>query len=102
MPDAEERTPRKQRRLSRARLSRAMHEWQLPPLPRRLFRGSTNRAQARLTLLELARLTRSRMSSAKDNRTRSGMELCLIDRLYGTIRLNIKRGRLFETDRVLS
>ena len=102
MPITEERAPGKQPRLSRTRLSRAMHQWQQPPLPRRFGKTGTEHAQASLTLAELGRLTRSRLFSAKDTHTRAALELCLIDWLYGTIRLNIKRGRLFETEEVLS
>jgi hypothetical protein len=102
MPRTAERAPGRQPRLSRTRLSTATHQWQLPPLPRRFGRSSTRRGQARLSLSELAEVTRSQLSSAKDSRARAGMQLRLINWLYGTIRLNIKRGRLFETDKVLS
>jgi tetratricopeptide (TPR) repeat protein len=102
MPIMEERAPGRQPRLSRTWLSTAMHQWQLPPLPLRFSRSSTNSAQARLTLAELGKLTRSGLSTAKSTRTRAAMELSLIDWLYDSIRRSIKRGRLFEIDRVLS
>jgi len=79
-----------------------MHQWQLPPLPLRFSRSSTNSAQARLTLAELGMRTRSGLSTAKSTRTRAAMEISLIDWLYDSIRRSIKRGRLFEIDRVLS
>ncbi len=79
-----------------------MHQWQLPPLPRRFDTSSANHAHPHLTLAELGKLTKPRLSGAKDTHIRAKMELSLIDWLYSTIRLNIKRGRLFEIDRVLS
>jgi len=80
----------------------ALQKWHLPPLPPRFSTGTAERKQTQLSLMELAKLTKSRLSSARDNHTRAEMESSLIDWLYEAIKLNIKRGRLFEIDRVLS
>lgn len=47
-------------------------------------------------------MARSRLSATDNRRTRAGLELSVIDWLHDTIRLNIKRGRLFEIERVLN
>ncbi len=102
MPNTEERAPGKQPRLSRTRLSTGHAPVATATAAAPVRQKQHQHAQARLTLAELGKLTRSRLSTAKNTRTRAAMELSLIDWLYNTIRLNIKRGRLFEIDRVLS
>jgi tetratricopeptide (TPR) repeat protein len=46
-------------------------------------------------------LAKARLSSTADKHARAALELSLINWLHDTVRLNIKRGRLFETDRML-
>jgi tetratricopeptide (TPR) repeat protein len=102
MPRARGRTPVEQRRSSRAGFSKALQTWQTPPLPRRSGPSGARRQQDSTPWPELGELAKSRLSAIEDNHARARMELSLIDWLYETIRLNIKRGRLFEIDRVLS
>jgi len=79
-----------------------MQLWQIPPLPRRFGTIGAKRHQAQASWSELGDLTKSRLSGTADKHTRAGLELSVIDWLHDTIRLNIKRGRLFEIDRVLN
>lgn len=102
MPAIQTCTMGNHRRVSPKMPRQALQKWHLPPMPPRFSTGTAERKQTRLSLTELGKLTKSRLSSARDNHTRAGMELSLIDWLYEAIRLNIKRGRLFEIDRVLS
>jgi len=81
---------------------KALQKWQLPPMPLKSATSSARRGQAQPSLTELGKLAESRLSSAKNRHAKTKIELSLIDWLYETIRLNIKRGRLFEIDRVLS
>jgi tetratricopeptide (TPR) repeat protein len=95
---ASDRRPRE----PRSRLNSAMHQWQLPPLPG-TFQTTGNRdAQTDLTIPALGKLARSRLGRANDSRARTQMEIRIIRWAYRTIRLNIKRGRFFEIDRVIS
>jgi transglutaminase/protease-like cytokinesis protein 3 len=102
MSTTQTRLPSDQRQVPRTTPGRALRKWQLPPLPPRFSTSTAERRQAQLSLTDLGKLTKSRLSSANDCHARARMELSLIDWLYETIRLNIKRGRLFEIDRVLS
>jgi tetratricopeptide (TPR) repeat protein len=102
MPTTQERTPAAQRRSSRAGFGRALHTWHVPPLPRRFGTSGAKRRQAQASWPELGDLAKSRLSGTADKHTRAGLELSLIDWLHDTIRLNIKRGHLFEIDRVLN
>lgn len=54
------------------------------------------------SLAGLAQQAKSRLSSAGSDRARARIDLSLIDWLCQAIRMNVKRGRLFQIDRVLS
>ncbi len=74
-------------------LSSALEEWQLPALPQK---------PASCPLLRhLGRSARARIAATRDDQVKTGIELAIVDWLYQTIRQNIKRGRLFEINRVL-
>ncbi|MDM7998796.1 MAG: tetratricopeptide repeat protein [Dehalococcoidia bacterium] len=82
-------------------MTKALQRWQIPPLPRRLRAKAAKRRHGRELWSSLARRVRSRLSEATARQVKAELELCAADWLCETIRLNIKRGRLFELNRVL-
>lgn len=102
MPATREHAPDEQRSFCCAGLGKALRTWQMPPLPRRLGASGADRHQDRGSWSQLAELVSSQISFTVDKQARAGLELSLIDWLHDAIRLNVKRGRLFEIDKVLS
>ena len=83
-------------------LAEAFRRWRLPALPGGLRRGRRGGARERLTLTALGRLSRSRLARAGSAGARALLELSLVDWLWAAIRVNIRRGRLFEMDQILA
>lgn len=94
--------PVRRRPESALTLAEAFRQWRLPALPGGLRDGRRGGARERLTLTALGRQSRSRLAHAGSARARARLELSLVDWLWAAIRGNIRRGRLFEMDRVLA
>jgi tetratricopeptide (TPR) repeat protein len=101
MPITRTRVTSDRRKVSPTTPCDPLQKWQLPPLPRWVGMGRPEPGRNQPSLTELSRLTKSRLSRAGDQHTKARIESSLIVWLYEAIRLNIKRGRLFEIDRVL-
>ncbi len=100
---AVERSPlRRCRPESALTLAGTFRRWRLPALPGGLRHGRRGGARERPTLTALGRLSRSRLARAGSAKARARLELSLVDWLWAAIRGNIRRGRLFEMDRVLA
>jgi len=101
MPEIRTDTGDKPQQAASAVLSNALEDWQLPPLPSKLCQTLAGQEQTQSSLKRIGRLVRSQLRSARNDHGKARIELSMIDWLYHTIRLNIKRGRLFEINRVL-
>ena len=93
MPAAQEDFSEEHLEIGMEALGSALKEWQLPALPQK----PANRPLLR----HLGRSARARIAATNDDQVKTGIELAIVDWLYQTIRQNIKRGRLFEVNRVL-
>lgn len=101
MPSTERVGSHTQKKLSTSTLTAALQKWQMPPLPHCLRAEAGHRRHDRESWPQLARQVRSRLSAAPGKQAKARLELYVVDWLHDTIRMNIKRGRLFELDRVL-
>ncbi len=81
-------------------LAGALRGWSLPPLPAAL-RAGAGRGAAPPSLTGLGRASRRRLMRAGSARSRARLELALVDWVWAALRANIRRGRLFEEERVL-
>jgi tetratricopeptide (TPR) repeat protein len=81
------------------RLVAAVNRWQKPVLPQKLEALSGKPEE--IKFWELCFGLKDKLKSINNIRTRSRFEKSLIDWIYNLIRLNIKRGRIFNLNEVL-
>jgi len=79
-------------------LDSALAGWYIPGLPYEL-RGSTTQ---KLDLEAVGFLISEKLAKAHDEEEASGIQIVISDWLYDLVRSNVKRGRVFELDDVLS
>ncbi len=79
-------------------LDSALADWHIPGLPYEL-RGSTTQ---KLDLEAIGLLISQKLAEAHDEEETSGIQILISDWLYDLVRSNVKRGRVFELDDVLS
>lgn len=80
----------------------ALRDWHLPPLPAAIGPALSEHRQGRLSLTGLGGRARKRLARSGSVRARARLELALADWTWLAIKGNVRRGRLFEMDRVLS
>lgn len=76
----------------------ALASWYIPGLPAELRSPATQK----LDLESLSLLTSEKLAEAHNAEDTSGIQMVISDWLYNLVRSNIKRGRFFELDDVLS
>jgi len=79
-------------------LDSALASWQIPELPPEL-RGS---ATQKIDLEAVGLLIGQKLAEAYDEEETSGIQIVIADWLYNLVRSNVKRGRVFKLDDVLS
>ena len=79
-------------------LDSALAGWYIPGLPYEL-RGSTTQ---KIDLEAVGLLISQKLAKAHDEEEASGIQIVISDWLYDLVRSNVKRGRVFELDDVLS
>jgi tetratricopeptide (TPR) repeat protein len=83
-----------------AEMARMLNCWHRPPLPPGLERSL--RLWGNTSTTDLFRLIRESLSSVKGVHTGNRLASIVIDWLYLLIRLNVKRGRVFDLSEVLA
>lgn len=81
-------------------LARALREWRTPPLPAGIRPGASRHGEARPSLTALGCRARAWLRCTGAG-ARVRRELALVDWLWEAIRMNVRRGRLFEMESVL-
>jgi len=79
-------------------LDSALANWYIPGLPPEL-RGSTTQ---KIDLEAVGVLISQKLDEARGEEETSGIQIAISDWLYSLVRSNVKRGRVFELDDVLS
>ena len=89
-------------RISPAKLDKTLGQWPLPLIPSELGVHLETQPGRTLDLKELSNRVKKELGQTQDNLQKARFELTVMDWLYTFIRANIKRGRVFELEPVLS
>lgn len=79
-------------------LDSALVTWHIPELPAELRGGAIQKLELEAVRLLISR----RLAEYRDAENRSQIQIAIADWLYYLVRSNIKRGRVFDLDEVLS
>ena len=79
-------------------LDSALASWYIPELPYELRDSTTQK----IDLEAVGFLISQKLAKARDEEEASGIQIVISDWLYDLVRSNVKRGRVFELDDVLS
>jgi hypothetical protein len=85
--------------ISLLRLISITDKWQKPEIPERL--KNITKAPGQIEFHEICDVFRVKIGATKNPASQKSLQKLIIDWLYDFIRLNIKRGRVFELDKVL-
>jgi len=89
-------------KISPAKLDQILSQWSLPPIPPGL-KAITERHQGKkLNWKDLGNWVRKELAQTQDTGKRAKIELAALNWLFGFIRGNVKRGRVFQLDQVLT
>jgi len=91
----------KQGQLSQSELYRILDRWLLPPIPPEI-KTSPEKHRGKQNPKYIADCIIEALDKIKEPENRTKVELAALDWLYDYIRINIKRGRIFELKQVLA
>lgn len=91
----------KQEQLSQAKLYQMLDRWLLPPISPKLSMLVEKR-RGKQNLKHIAKCIREAVGEMKEPEKRTKAELAALDWLYDCVRMNIRRGRVFELKQVLT
>jgi len=92
----------KQGKISPAKSDKILSQWSLPPIPPGLRAITKKHQDKKLNLKDLGDWVREELAQTQDTGEKAKIELATLDWLYEFIRGNVKRGRVFELDQVVS
>jgi len=89
-------------KISPTKLDKILSQWSLPPIPPGLRAIAEKYQDKKLNLKDLGNWLREELTQTQDMKKKAKVELATLDWLYEFIRENVKRGRVFELDQVLT
>jgi tetratricopeptide (TPR) repeat protein len=89
-------------KISPAKLDQILSQWSLPPIPPGLRTITEKHRGKKLNWKDLGNRVREELAQTQDTGEKAKIELAALDWLYEFIRGNVKRGRVFELDQVLT
>jgi len=92
----------KQGEIPPAKLDAILSQWSLPPIHPGLRAITEKHQEEKLNWKDLRNRIREELAQTLDTEQKAKIELAILDWLYEFIRGNVKRGRVFELDQVLT